>query len=174
MLQVDVEALMSTAVVLSRSADDLEAGLARIVTEWAALRKGWSGLAASNYELSWEDWHHGARTVTAMLSEMSLNPASASSQGSSSGCPVHAPRVRWRRRRRARNISSPCPRRVGRAVRRVSEVLQRDSCFLPIQSRHSLGRAGLSTPPTLLLTAPPAGADVPLRRIRRPCVGRSH
>jgi len=70
-LHVDVEALMSTAEVLSCTADDLEAELARIVSEWTTLQAGWSGLAASNYELSWEDWHHGARTVTAMLSETS-------------------------------------------------------------------------------------------------------
>jgi WXG100 family type VII secretion target len=70
-LHVDVNALVGTAGVLSRTADDLEAELARIVAEWTAVRAGWSGLAASNYELSWEDWQHGARTVTAMLSEMS-------------------------------------------------------------------------------------------------------
>jgi WXG100 family type VII secretion target len=66
-----VEALVLTAELLSRTADDLEGELVRIVEEWTALRAGWSGLAASNYELSWEDWHHSARTVTAIFSEMS-------------------------------------------------------------------------------------------------------
>ena len=68
-LHVDMNVLVSAAESLVSHADELDAGLATIASEWSDLRATWSGDAASQYEPCWEDWHCSAQKLTAVLVE---------------------------------------------------------------------------------------------------------
>lgn len=68
-LHANVSMLVSSSLVLARYTEELDAELSRIAARWSDLRASWSGVAASRYEPSWEDWHNSARTVTSVLSE---------------------------------------------------------------------------------------------------------
>ena len=68
-LHVDVDVLVSSGESLVCHADELDAGLATIASEWSDLRARWSGDAASQYETCWEDWHDSAQKLTALLVE---------------------------------------------------------------------------------------------------------
>jgi len=68
-LHVDIDVLLSSAESLVGHADELDAGLTMIASEWSDLRATWSGDAASRYEPCWEDWHYSAQKLTAVLRE---------------------------------------------------------------------------------------------------------
>lgn len=68
-LHVDIGVLVSSAQSLVNHADELDAGLATIASEWSELRATWSGDAASRYEPCWEDWHYSAQELNAVLVE---------------------------------------------------------------------------------------------------------
>ena len=68
-LHVDIGVLVSSAELLVCHADELDAGLAAIASEWSELRATWSGDAASQYEPCWEDWHYNAQKLNAVLVE---------------------------------------------------------------------------------------------------------
>jgi len=68
-LHVDIAVLVSSAQSLVGHADELDAGLTMIASEWSDLRATWSGDAASQYEPCWDDWHYSTQKLTAVLRE---------------------------------------------------------------------------------------------------------
>jgi WXG100 family type VII secretion target len=70
-LRMKLEAMVSAAQFLANQGDELQAELDAITRNWRELSSTWTGAAASAFDPPWDEWHWGAKTVTAILQECS-------------------------------------------------------------------------------------------------------
>jgi WXG100 family type VII secretion target len=76
-LRVDADAAFNGSHVISNEAEELREELSRLSREWDNLSHGWSGVAASAFARTWEEWHEGAAKVVEALAESSRRLAQA-------------------------------------------------------------------------------------------------
>lgn len=65
-LRMKLEAMVSAAQFLATQGDELQAELDAITRDWRELSSTWTGVAASAFDPPWDEWHWGAKTVTAI------------------------------------------------------------------------------------------------------------
>src|SRR5262249_30577931 len=70
-LRTQLAAMESPAQFRANQGDELQAELAAITRDWRELSSTWTGVAASAFDPPWDEWHWGAKTVTAILQECS-------------------------------------------------------------------------------------------------------
>jgi WXG100 family type VII secretion target len=76
-LRLHADEAFATSHSVSNDAEELREELASITGEWQNVSHGWSGAAASAYDVLWQEWHEGATKIVDVLAESSEKLAKA-------------------------------------------------------------------------------------------------
>lgn len=76
-LRLHADDAFATSHSVSNDAEELREELADTAREWRNVSHGWSGAAASAYDVLWQEWHEGAAKIVEVLAESSEKLATA-------------------------------------------------------------------------------------------------